>query len=271
MSRAEAANFIDSEALESAVFSGFVRHRRFTPTHHEFEYPIHMFLLRADELPRLLGRHWQLGKEWYRWARFKRADYVGHAGDLSNSVRAKIAELAGEPKENVEGEVFCLVHLRYLGFYFSPLNVYYLKIQGHFRYLLAEVSNTPWRERHYYLIDLANVESHAKQFHVSPFNPMHQNYHWKIRPPNSRHCSVHIGVHDQKNPEEKVFDATLSLKRSEINQSNLNRVLRKTPSQTLYLVLGIYWEALRLFIKRTPLHKHPKKLRLTQKKVQHEQ
>ena len=88
---------------------------------------------------------------------------------------------------------------------------------------------------------------------------MQQNYHWIIKPPDASHCSVHIGVQDQNEPDEKVFDATLSLERREINQSNLSRVLVKTPSQTLYMVLGIYWEALRLFVKRTPLYRHPKK------------
>ena len=259
MSQAPAASLDSSEALESAVFSGIVRHRRFSPSQHEFKYPIHMFLFKTDELPQLMGRHWQLGTEWYRWARFKRADYLGVTGDLGHSVKAKIAELAGLAEEDVEGDVFCLVHLRYLGFYFSPLNVYFLKQQGCFRYLVAEVSNTPWHERHCYLVDLANLKPHAKEFHVSPFNPMQQNYHWIIQPPNSKHCSVHIGVHDRGNPDAKVFDATLSLKRREINQSNLSRVLFKTPSQTLHLVLGIYWQALRLLFKRTPLYKHPKK------------
>ena len=259
MSSAPAASQVESDALESAIFSGIVRHRRFSPTQHEFEYSIHMFMLRADELPQLMGRHWQLGTEWYRWARFKRADYLGGAEDLGSSVKAKIAELAGPAAKDIEGDVFCLVHLRYLGFYFSPLNVYFLKQQDRFRYMLAEVSNTPWHEKHYYLVDLANIESHAKEFHVSPFNPMQQNYHWIIKPPDASHCSVHIGVHDQNEPDEKVFDATLSLKRREINQSNLSRVLSKTPSQTLYLVLGIYWEALRLLCKRTPLYRHPKK------------
>ena len=259
MSSAPAAGQVDSDSLESAIFSGIVRHRRFSPTQHEFEYSIHMFMLRADELPQVMGRHWQLGTEWYRWARFKRADYLGGAEDLGSSVKAKIAELAGPAAKDIEGDVFCLVLLRYLGFYFSPLNVYYLKYQGHFKYLLAEVSNTPWHERHYYLINLENIESHAKEFHVSPFNPMQQIYHWIIKPPDASHCSVHIGVQDQNEPDEKVFDATLSLKRREINQSNLSRVLTKTPSQTLYLVLGIYWEALRLLVKRTPLYRHPKK------------
>ena len=95
MSRAPAASLVDSDALESAIFSGVVRHRRFSPTQHEFEYPIHMFMLRADELPQLMDRHWQLGTEWYRWARFKRADYLGGMEDLGNSVKAKSPSLPG--------------------------------------------------------------------------------------------------------------------------------------------------------------------------------
>lgn len=253
------ANACASYHLESAAFEGIVRHRRFVPTQHEFEYPIHMFLLKADEIPDLTQRFWQLGKQWYRWARFKREDYIGTTGEITASVKSKMAELAGQPITQFEGDVFCLVHLRYFGFYFSPLNVYYLKQDGEFTYQLAEVSNTPWHERHYYLLDLNQLEPHAKEFHVSPFNPMEQNYHWRIQAPSGERCSVHIAVHDRKQPEQKVFDATLSLKRVELNQRDLSRVLRKTPSQTLSLVMGIYWQALRLFWKRTPLYKHPNK------------
>jgi DUF1365 family protein len=89
---------------------------------------------------------------------------------------------------------------------------------------------------------------------------MQQSYHWRIQAPSDERCSVHIAVHDRNQSEQKVFDATLSLKRVELNQRELSRVLRKTPSQTLSLLLGIYWQALQLFWKRTPLYKHPKKM-----------
>ena len=253
------ANESTSEQLESAAFEGTVRHRRFIPTQHEFEYPIHMFLLKAEEIPDLTQRFWQLGKQWYRWARFKREDYIGSTGEIAASVRSKIAKLAGQPVTQIEGDVFCLVHLRYFGFYFSPLNVYYLRQDGKYTYQLAEVSNTPWHERHYYLLDLNKLEPHAKEFHVSPFNPIQQSYHWRIQAPSDERCSVHIAVHDRNQSEQKVFDATLSLKRVELNQRELSRVLWKTPCQTLSLVSGIYWQALRLLWKRTPLYKHPKK------------
>lgn len=254
----------DSQPMESAIYQGVVRHRRFSPTQHEFEYPLFMFLLKADELPSVLTRFWQLGNSALRLARFRRADYIGHESDsVDASVKRKIAELRGIPEQDVHGEVFMLVHLRYFGFYFSPLNVYYLRDQGEFRYMLAEVSNTPWNERHYYLQELEDITAQEKQFHVSPFNPMSQQYRWKILPPDADHgnCSIHLQCHDLEDPDQaKVFDATMQLKRLQLNQVHLRNVLLKTPMQTLSVVVGIYWQALKLFIKGTPLYKHPRKL-----------
>ncbi len=250
--------------LESAIYAGEVRHRRFSPTQHEFKYPLFMFLLKASEVSTVLSRFWQLGTSRTSFARFRRSDYIGHDSEsVETSVVKKIAKLSGKPEQEVEGDVFMLVHLRYFGFYFSPLNVYYLRRNGEFQYMLAEVSNTPWNERHYYLQDLQDVTEQDKQFHVSPFNPMSQKYRWKILPPDAIHgnCSIHLQCHDLKEQDQpKVFDATMQLKRTELNQAQLRSVLLKTPIQTLSVVIGIYWQALKLFIKGTPLYKHPRKL-----------
>ena len=254
-----------SLALESALYRGTVRHRRFTPTRHEFEYPMFMFFIKAREITDLLSRFWQLGSSAMSLARFHRRDYIGPADrSIEQCVIEKIAELGKFSGSDLHGEVFMLVHLRYFGFYFSPLNVYYLRQQGEFRYMLAEVSNTPWNERHYYLQDLNSVSSHHKQFHVSPFNPMTQQYRWKILPPATDHgqCSIHIQCHDLEQAGlPRVFDATVNLTRRELNRAELRRVLSRTPMQTLAVLVGIYWQALRLFIKGTPLYKHPRKLR----------
>lgn len=250
----------DIKAFESAIYQGFVRHRRFTPRRHEFDYPLFMLLLKLDEIPRLCRSFWQLGQRPFSWARFRRADYLGDKHqNLELAVREKMAELSGLSIEQLDGDVFLLCHLRYFGLYFSPLNLYYLKQNGHFRYMLAEVSNTPWNERHYYLLDLDAPASHAKAFHVSPFNPMQQRYNWRIIPPatDPGQCLVHIAVSDDDQAGQKVFDATLSLKRLGLNQALLTRVLLKTPVQTASVVIGIYWQALKLFLKKIPVHRHP--------------
>ncbi len=256
-------------SAESALYQGFVRHRRFTPRRHEFDYPLFMFWLKAEEIPTLLQRFWQMGTRPLSWARFRRSDYIGEgAQPLAASVRQKMAELSGCSEADFTGDVYALCHLRYLGFYFSPLNLYFQERNDGVKFMLAEVSNTPWNERHYYLLNLDDCQAHDKEFHVSPFNPLAQQYRWRIRAPGSERsdCMIHIESWEDApashngTGQEKIFDATLSLQRIELNRKTLNRVLLKTPIQTASMVMGIYWQALRLLLKKVPLHSHPEKL-----------
>jgi len=251
-----------SPQLESAIYKGFVRHRRFSPVHHQFDNKIFMLLLKVEEIPQILESFWQIGSRKFSWARFRREDYIGQTDEpVDQAVKTKIAQKLSVDPLTIVGDVYMLVHLRYLGFYFSPLNLYYLKCGGEFKYMLAEVSNTPWHEKHYYLVDLENIHPQHKEFHVSPFNPMTQNYTWRIIPPESdqEKCLVHLKVSNRETENVSVFDATLSLNKCPLNQTALTRVLLKTPTQTLTIALGIYWQAFKLFLKKAPFYSHPKK------------
>ncbi|MCB1671807.1 MAG: DUF1365 domain-containing protein [Gammaproteobacteria bacterium] len=247
--------------LESGIYQGFVRHRRFHPVRHEFRYPLFMVFIRLDELTRLQRSLFLFGTRIWHWARFRRQDYLASSeSSLASAVRARIASDQGLSPTDLTGAVYFFGHLRYLGFYFSPLNLYFLEHHGRLRYMLAEVSNTPWNQRHYYSVDLDNLEPHDKEFHVSPFNPMTQTYQWRIRPPDAMadKSMVHLGVQN-RNSVEPLFDATMVLKRRRMNQSNLLRVLISTPVQTLSMVAGIYWQALKLYLKGVPFHSHPER------------
>ena len=250
-------NRIELPATESALFQGSVRHRRFQPVRHQFRYPFFMWLLKLDELPSLCGKLRQFGVGRWHWARFRREDYLDEPQrPLAEVVIDKVADGLGRGRGEVEGEVWLLGQLRYLGCYFSPLNLYFIKRDGIFRHALAEVSNTPWNERHCYALDLGNLRSHGKAFHVSPFNPMEQQYHWRILPPDGDRLSVHLQVADIDGGGQ-AMDATLRLRRIPLDQRALNRMLLRNPCQTAGLLVGIYWQALRLFLKRSPLHPHP--------------
>ena len=258
----EEQQIIPNDALESAIFRGKVRHRRFTPVKHEFDFNLFMLWLKLDELPWVLQDNWQLGTRPWNWGRFQRSNYLSPEIDsIDQAVRNKIRELAGTNSINTEGDVYILGHLRYLGFYFSPLTLYFLKDKDRFTWMLAEVSNTPWRERHYYLVDVNDPQEHPKKFHVSPFNPMEQSYRWRIIPPDpvQKNCLVHIEVGGEGHGMKPVFDASLMLQRQPLNQSILRRVLIRSPIQTASIIAGIHWQALKLFIKRAPLYPHPKK------------
>ncbi|WP_261815500.1 DUF1365 domain-containing protein [Vibrio gallicus] len=242
--------------MSSQIMCGDVRHRRFSPVKHQLNYALFMPCIDVDELESLKQQVWGFGDRWYHWARFKRSDYLGE-GCLKKAVQGKVYELTGK---QFNGRVEAVCHLRYLGFYFSPVNFYYVyDEQGVWRYLLAEVSNTPWNQRHYYALDADAGENrtnwrHQKAFHVSPFNPIDQVYQWRLAR-GERTLLVHLECHKQI----KEFDATMALKGIEFNSKNMLRMLISTPIMTVKVIVGIYWHALKLFLKRAPFYPNPTK------------
>ncbi len=242
--------------LNSCLMVGDVRHRRFSPKNHSLNYSLFMPAIDLDEVKALEKSVTLFGTRWWHWARFKREDYLGE-GDLKQCIQDKVYELSGE---RVSGKVVAVCHLRYLGLYFSPVNFYYVYDEAdEWRYLLAEVSNTPWNERHYYAIPASEVSSgnsfrHNKAFHVSPFNPIDQEYVWKVNPLSKR-LFIHLECHKG----QKVFDATMAMSRRPFSSPSLFHQLARIPVMAIYMVLGIYWHALKLWIKRVPIYDHPDK------------
>jgi DUF1365 family protein len=241
--------------MRSRIYVGDVRHRRFLPIEHHINYTLFMPCIDLDELDALTSSVVAFGQRWWHWARFKRGDYLGQ-GCLKKAVQEKVFELSGE---RITGRVEAVIHLRYFGLYFSPVNFYYLyDEQGTWRYLLAEVSNTPWNERHYYALPADSGQSeenwqHDKAFHVSPFNPVDQVYKWKLKPLGEK-LHVHLECHKQY----QAFDATMAMKQTPFSSRNLAWLLVKTPIQTVKVMWGIYWHALKLWIKGAPFYSHPK-------------
>lgn len=240
----------------SRLMVGIVHHRRYLPIFYSLRYHLFMPCIDLDEWSELRAKVWGLGERWWHWARFKRSDYLGE-GDLKQAVQKKVNELGGEP---VHGKVLAVVHLRYFGLYFSPVNFYYIYDEdGHWRYLLAEVSNTPWNERHYYLVPAESGKNgqnwqHAKAFHVSPFNPIDQLYCWRLKPLNEQ-LMVHLECHRKV----KEFDATLLLQERTFNTATLLGLLARTPIMTIKVIVGIYWEAFKLWRRGATVYRHPSK------------
>lgn len=242
--------------LASAILRGRVHHARYRPTQHAFEYSIAQWWLALDELDQVAAQSRWFSRQRFALLWFRRADYMrGTTGDLATAVRNKISELTGE---TVSGRVFFLGAVRTFGLYFSPISCYFIQPEGEndYRYMLAEVSNTPWNERHYYVLDLQQALVTKKTFHVSPFNPMNMRYHWQLRPPRQEPDHKTL-IHMDCLTEQRDFSATLKLTRVELNSKSIRNVLLRYPVNTVGTVAAIYWQALRLFLKRTPLYSHP--------------
>lgn len=242
--------------IESAIYKGKVYHQRFKPTRHKFDYDIYLFWLKleSDELNALSDTLTYFSAHSKARVRFNREDYLGDPSiSLKQAVLERMTELNGG--KTLNGEVFMLGQLRMWGLYFSPVNFYYLRnVEGKYTHMLAEVSNTPWNERHHYLVNLDTQADTPKAFHVSPFNPMDMTYKWSISQPSSRLSLAMDCVR-----EDKEFSAGINLTKFTLDNANLSAALKRIPSMTIKTVAGIYWHALKLLLKRTPLYTHPEK------------
>ena len=238
-----------------AVFHGEVGHQRLLPRQHGFSYPIALYWLDCEQLDNATLKQHGVGFEQFSALSYRRSDYLPGEAGLLESVKAKVQALGGT---GTVAHVFVLTPLANWGLYFSPLTLYYcFDDKQQFCYLLAEVTNTPWNERHYYLHQIMPQQStyqHDKCFHVSPFHPMDMQYHWHIsEPEQSLDCSIR-----NMQGEQQVFSAWINLQRHTLDASWKRYWLIRRPWQNVQVVLRIYWHAMLLFFKRIPVHAHPK-------------
>jgi DUF1365 family protein len=250
--------------LCSAVYEGRVSHRRHAPQPHAFEYRMAQLYLDLDELDQVFARRWLWSSRRPNLARFRREDYLGPGElPLAEAVRARVAaELGYRP----QGPIRLLTHLRYFGYVFNPVSFYYCFAADGVTLdcIVAEITNTPWRERHAYVLPLDRAQRHGrslhwtfpKRFHVSPFMPMARDYAWRFTPPGTD-LHVHMEVLRDGTRE---FDAHLHLQRHELSGAALARVLWRYPLMTAQVIGAIHWQALRLWLKRNPVHDHPQPL-----------
>ncbi len=245
----------------SAVYDGWVRHRRREPVEHDFAYRHAMLLLDLDELPEVLELKPLYSARGRAIARFRREDYLGDPDrPLADCVRELVEERTGA---RPRGPVRLLTTLRTLGHSFNPVSFYYCFGVGGERVdaVVAEVTNTPWGESHSYVLsrdDESGVmhDTMDKVFHVSPFIGMDSRYDWRVTEPGRR-LLVHIDERDGDG--SSIFDATLSLERRELTPGRLARVLARFPATSLRVVALIYWNALKLKLKGAPYFRHPRK------------
>jgi uncharacterized protein len=243
-----------------------VRHRRFAPTRHQFRYGVCLFYLAIDDLEGAGARSRLFANERPALVSFRRADHLGDPRvPLGEAVRSLCQERLGY---RPSGPIYLLTHPRYFGYVMNPVSFFYCfeANQTDLSAIVAEVNNTPWGERHTYVLG-GPVEPRrgptrrfvfAKEFHVSPFMQMDLEYDWRFVT-LGRRLAVHM---ENRRGGELLFDATMTLRRRPLSSAGIRRALVRYPFMTARVLAAIYWQALRLWSKGTPFFEHPSRPRV---------
>lgn len=263
---------MDTHSFNSQWLSGRIRHRRLQPIHHVFQYNTGMLALDLDEWHRIGALSRWMSVEGRNWISLRRADYFRpEEPDLKTAIQDQVQRATGW---RPDGRIELITHPRYLGYVFNPVSFYCCYAAGESsmegavpKVIAAQITNTPWRERHVYVLESIPAEPgsagwanqrfvFSKRFHVSPYNPMDQEYQWLFSF-RGRELRIHMNVNRDG---QKVFDATLEVQRTPLTRKSVHRHIRRFPLETLKVSGGIYWHALKLKLKGAVFQDHPDKL-----------
>ncbi len=239
--------------MKSCIYRGRIFHKRFKPVAHGFNYDLDYLYLDLDEVDKVFSQSSFWSKDRLNLVNFRRMDYLPSSRDLKAEVIHRIREHTGN---SFKGEIRMLATLRSLGYCMNPISLFYCFESNTLAYVVVEVHNTPWNQRHVYVLKGPEFDQHSeKDFHVSPFMPMDTTYEWGIGDPQEM-LNVSIKV---TRGDEPMFIATMALSKIEITKRNIIKLILSHTRQAFKIISSIYFEALRLWIKRVPFYSHPDK------------
>ncbi|MDA0977971.1 MAG: DUF1365 domain-containing protein [Proteobacteria bacterium] len=228
----------------SRLYEGEVTHHRRKPAH-GFRYPVWYAWINLDEIDDFCQTSRWLSSERFNLLSFYRQDYLPGEQSLKATVEATIHSKTGRP---FNGQVYLLTTLRQLGYAMNPISLYYCyedeSRQPNF--ILTEVHNTPWGERHVYLIEPGASDEQQKSFHVSPFMPMDLTYNFTLPAPSE---VIEVGI-QLKHQSNTVFTARLDLETRSLSAATIESLLLRHTWQSVRTITRIYFQALRLWVKR---------------------
>jgi hypothetical protein len=235
-----------TQASTPAIYRTTITHTRHAPLHHSFEYHSYSWYVDVDDLPRL---PW-----WLRpFARFSAADHFSNDpshGGLRDRLRAYFAErdLAAP-----EGRITALLQARVFGYVFNPLSVFWCHDRdGRLRHVIAEVHNT-YGERHAYLLPPAEEPvATAKEFYVSPFNPV-DGYYLVRAPRPDTEVDITVALHRGQRQASPEFVANMRGQRRPATTRQVAIMQIFSPLAPWVVAARIRIQGIKLCLRRLPV------------------
>jgi DUF1365 family protein len=246
---------------KSCLYIGEVEHRRFSPKQNFFRYAVAYFYLDLTEVKSIFRFPFLFSYNFPGILSFWRKDYLGDAKkDLDSCVRETVESYTGK---KAVGPIRLLTNISYFGFCMNPVSFYYCYATNGktLEFVVSEITNTPWGEKHRQVFELNGKEMKVfkfpKDFHVSPFMPMTIDYTWVFHAPDEK-LQVYM-QNRMTNGTEVIFDSTLELKQLDLTLVNVLKTFLRLPLVTFKTLLAIYYQALKLYLKKIPFYTHPSK------------
>lgn len=248
-------------SFRSCLYSGQVFHRRSRPKQHVLKYSVFSLLLDLSEVESLDSSLWLFSHNRFNLFGFHDKDF----GELKKEALADYVarKLREAGIHTPPSRIMLSCYPRILGFVFNPLSLFYcLDANGRCFAVVHEVHNT-FGERHAYVLPVSEEaessdwinQSAVKELFVSPFAHMNMSYQFRLNQPDERQVIV-IRANDE---DGLLITASYTADRQELTASRLLKFFIVFPLLSAKVVLGIHWEALRLYIKGVPWFKHQPK------------
>ncbi|MDB6077280.1 MAG: hypothetical protein JWO82_1027 [Akkermansiaceae bacterium] len=235
------------------IYECTVTHSRLRPVRRTFAYRVFMLDVDLDSFAETAAAtHW-LGHNRFNLFSIDDRDHIDLG--LPGGIRANLVEwLSRQGVEIPPGTTIRLVTFpRTLGYGFNPVSFYYLhRANGSPLLAVAEVVNT-YREMKLYIVDgeQPNQLWHrrvAKDFYVSPFSDPADHFDFRLGIPGQQ-WRVNI---DDLDDEGKVLLSAIRGQARPLTSARLFAYAFKYPLLSLKIIAGIHWQALLLWLRRTP-------------------
>jgi DUF1365 family protein len=243
-------------SLRSALYLGDITHRRLRTRQHRLRYRLCYLLIDLDELP-TLARRWLFGVNRAALLAWRDADHGAGDGRPFRDWLQEQLVAHGLTARAWRFEVLCLP--RVLGYVFNPITVVYCHDGDDLVAMVYEVNNT-FGDRIHYLMPTTRsarrVTRHdcAKAMFVSPFFDVQGRYQFDLTPAGET-----LGLSIRYLDDDGLrLHAAFHGCRLAWSAAALRGMLASFPLATFKVMAGIHWEALRLWLKRIPLHTRPK-------------